>query len=1091
MRNKKISETSEELETACKRYADLYDFAPVGYCMMDKGGIIREINAAAAEQLGTDKDSLLDTPLSHHIADEDRKIFFSHIQQAFETQTRQTCDIRFLRKDGASFYAQSDIIAFQKNQDTAGITFSDITDRKQALKVLQARVRLTEFAVSHSLEGVLQATLDEMEALTGSTIGFYHFLEADQTTLTLQAWSSNTIRNMCSAEGRGHRYDIAQAGVWVDCIRERRPLIHNDYLSLAHRNGLPPGHAPVFRELVTPVFRNGCIKAIIGVGNKAENYHAQDIEMVSLLADLAWDIAERKRAEETLRESERKYRMVADFTYDWEFWLAPDGKYVYVSPACERITGYTPAEFQASPQLMTEIIHPDDKKMWVKHLTIAKTIALANQIEFRIIARDGTQRWIGHVCQPVYNSDGNFIGQRGSNRDITEHKQAEAALQKSRTLLNETGKMAKVGGWEFDVGTKELLWTEEVYRIHEVDLSFEQTVDKAISFYAPDSKPGITEAVRRATEFGEPFDSELKIITAKGNLRWVHAIGKANYTLNKITSISGTFQDITERKIAEDKLRFQSEIMTNMAEAVYLIRAEDGIIVYANQIFEKMFGYAHGEMLGKHVSIVNAPAEKNPEETAEEIMKIIAETGAWQGEVNNIRKDGILFCCYANVSVFDHSKYGRVLLSIHTDITKRKLAEMKLRESEERFRTLTHLAPVGVYLTDPDGRCQYVNQRWLDMAGMTLEEALGDGWNNSIHPDDLRLILTKWRQMVESRGTWSLEYRFQTPGGKITWVLGLASELHNSFGEKIGYIGVNTDITERKHIEETLRQSEERYRTLVETMSEGFIVLNKDMTIVYVNNQFCRISGYEKEELIGKSISYYFDEENQIIVIEQFIKRKHGQSGVYEVEITRKDSSRGFVAISSKPIFDSENSFQGSLAVISDITLRKETDTMFLTEHQAMKTQVQTTMTQIDSLNREIQGYNHALKVLLKNSQDEQKAVEEKIISNVREMVAPFLDKLKNTRLSETQKNLVDIVENNLSNIISPFVSRLKAELRDFTPMEIQVANLIREGKTNKDIGDILAISEYTAMFHRKNIRKKLGLQHQSINLRTYLLSLS
>ncbi|GEM_PF-1889031 len=803
------------------------------------------------------------------------------------------------------------------------------------------------------------------------------------------------------------------------------------------------------------------------------------------------DITEHKQAEAALRENEWKYRTVADFTYDWEFWLAPDGNYLYVSPACERITGYTPAEFQASPQLMTEIVHPDDKKKWVKHLSISKTIALTNQIEFRIIARDGTQRWIGHVCQPVYNSDGNYLGQRGSNRDITEQKQTESALRKSRTLLNETGKMAKVGGWEFDIEIMQLHWTEEVYHIHELDLSFHPTVDNAIEFYTPDSKPVIAQAVQRAIQFGEPFDSELEIITVKGNLRWVHAIGKANYTLNKITGISGTFQDITDRKLAEDELRFQSEIMCNMAEAVYLVRADNGLIVYANQIFEKMFGYAPGEMLGKHVSIVNAPTAKEPEETAKEIMGIIAETGTWQGEVNNIRKDGTLFWCYANVSVFDHSKYGRVFLAIHTDITKRKRAEMNVRESEEKFRTLTHLAPVGVYLTDSDGRCQYVNERWLDMSGMTLEESLGDGWINGIHPEDRRLLFARWQQMVESHGAWGLEYRFQTPYGKITWVLGLATELRNSLGEKIGYIGVNTDITERKHIEETLRRSEEQYRTLVETMNEGFVVLNKDMTIVYINDQFCRISGYEKEELIGKNIAYYFDEENQRIIKEQFIKRTHGESGVYEVELTRKDGSRRFAAISAKPIFDSENSFQGSLAVVSDITLRKETDTMFLTEHQAMKTQVETTMTQIDNLNMEIQGYNHALKVLLKNAKEDQKTVEENIVANVREMVAPFLEKMKHTRLSETQKSLLDVIENNLNDIISPFISRLKAELRDFTPMEIQVANLVREGKTNIEIGDILAISEYTAMFHRKNIRKKLGLQHQSINLRTYLLSLN
>jgi hypothetical protein len=166
-----------------------------------------------------------------------------------------------------------------------------------------------EFAVSHTTEEVLRATLKEMETLTESVIGFYHFLEADQKTLRLQTWSDNTLGNACHAKGRGHRYDISEAGVWVDYIRERRPVIHNDYLSLPHRKGFPTEHARIVRELVVPVFRDGNIRAIIGVGNKPDNYTEQDVESVSLLADLAYDITERKEAEEFIR-----FAMITDIT---------------------------------------------------------------------------------------------------------------------------------------------------------------------------------------------------------------------------------------------------------------------------------------------------------------------------------------------------------------------------------------------------------------------------------------------------------------------------------------------------------------------------------------------------------------------------------------------------------------------------------------------------------------------------------------------------------------------------------------------------------------------------------------------------------
>jgi signal transduction histidine kinase/GAF domain-containing protein len=185
-------------------------------------------------------------------------------------------------------------------------------ERKRIEDIRQARLRLLEFANSHSMDELLTATLDEIEALTGSTIGFYHFLGSDQKTLSLQNWSTNTLKNMCTAAGKGSHYAIAQAGVWVDCVGERRPVIHNDYASLPHRKGMPEGHAPVIREVVVPIFRGNLIKAIIGVGNKPTNYNGSDIEIVSQLGDLSWDVAERKRAEETLRDKTRVTNMLLD-----------------------------------------------------------------------------------------------------------------------------------------------------------------------------------------------------------------------------------------------------------------------------------------------------------------------------------------------------------------------------------------------------------------------------------------------------------------------------------------------------------------------------------------------------------------------------------------------------------------------------------------------------------------------------------------------------------------------------------------------------------------------------------------------------------
>jgi PAS domain S-box-containing protein len=143
----------------------------------------------------------------------------------------------------------------------------------------------------------------------------------------------------------------------------------------------------------------------------------------------------RQRTEERLKKSETKYRIIADNTYAWEFWLNPDGKFIYVSPSCKRITGYDADEFLADPDLADHIIHPDDRSIVINHRHDMGAKGVSDEIEFRIIRRDGSYRWVSHICQPVFDEDGHFLGRRGSNRDSTLRKQAEEELKRTSDEL--------------------------------------------------------------------------------------------------------------------------------------------------------------------------------------------------------------------------------------------------------------------------------------------------------------------------------------------------------------------------------------------------------------------------------------------------------------------------------------------------------------------------------------------------------------------------------------------------------------------------------------------------------------------------------
>jgi len=312
-----------------------------------------------------------------------------------------------------------------------------VSDLERTDRILQSRLRLMQFAVAHTTEELLQESLDELESLTGSTIGFFHYLEADQKTVQLKAWSKNTLDNLCKADGEGNHYSVEDAGVWADSIRLRKPVIHNDYASLEHRKGLPEGHAAVLREMTVPVLRDNQIVGIVGVGNKPKNYIKDDLELVSTLADFVWDIIDRKKSEKSLRESEEKFRTLVEWTYDWEQWVDPEGNIVYISPSCERITGYSPEDFISDPDLLARIVHPGDRKSYRKHVrSVHAETGEMNNIEYLIITRDGKERWIDHICRPLFREDGRYLGRRISNRDITARKLAEKEIRERNQKEN-------------------------------------------------------------------------------------------------------------------------------------------------------------------------------------------------------------------------------------------------------------------------------------------------------------------------------------------------------------------------------------------------------------------------------------------------------------------------------------------------------------------------------------------------------------------------------------------------------------------------------------------------------------------------------
>ena len=432
-----------------ERLQSLFRVAPAGMGMVSDR-VISEVNPRVCEMTGYTAEELIGKSARMlYPTQEEYDLVGKDKYAQIEAEGIGEVETRWLRKDGNILDVLLASAPLDPSDLSRGVSFTalDITDRKRTELVMAARMRLFQFAATHTLDELLEATLDEAEELTGSKIGFYHFLEEDQQTLSLQNWSTRTKRDFCTAQGKGLHYPVSQAGVWVDCIHQRRPVIHDDYAALPHRKGLPPGHAPVVRELVVPVFRGEKIVAILGVGNKPRSYTPEDVETVSLLADLAWSIVENTRAEQALQESERNYRSIVEHAPFGITRSTRDGKLLSVNPALASILKYDSAEElreTINRSTIQDVLFPkpSEREPLVENILAGDSWTVFNN---RLRCKDGSMVTCRVHSRWILDADGQTDEFESFQENITDQLAAEEALRESEErfrVLAETSPVA-------------------------------------------------------------------------------------------------------------------------------------------------------------------------------------------------------------------------------------------------------------------------------------------------------------------------------------------------------------------------------------------------------------------------------------------------------------------------------------------------------------------------------------------------------------------------------------------------------------------------------------------------------------------------
>lgn len=332
------------------------------------------------------------------------------------------------------------------------------------------------------------------------------------------------------------------------------------------------------------------------------------------------------------------------------------------------------------------------------------------------------------------------------------------------------------------------------------------------------------------------------------------------------------------------------------------------------------------------------------------------------------------------------------------------------------------------------------------------------------------------------------------------------------------YRNVRHELAERKKAESILRESENRYRTLLESSPDPIVVYDMQGRATYLNPAFEKTFQFSQNELLGKQVDFV-PPENMAETQAAIEQMRNGQKiHLFETKRLTHDGTILDVQLNSTVYHDDTGQPLGNIVTLRDISARKRAEEELDRYHDHLEELVaertaelacantkleqeiedrkraekalRKRETELQDQSHHLEEVNTALRVLLKQRQDDKKELSETVMRNMQDLVTPYLQKVINGHLNNQQRTLVRILEANLNNIVSPFIDKLTSGLAHLTPTEIRVASLVKEGKTNKEIAEILLVSKNTILFHRYNIREKLGLKNKKINLQSHLLAM-
>ena len=615
--------------------------------------------------------------------------------------------------------------------------------------------------------------------------------------------------------------------------------------------------------------------------------------------------------------------------------IMQDGEFCYINSFFLSSTGYTANELMGKDSL--EIVVPEDRDM-VRGNTIRMLKGdIVSPYQFRVIRKDNSIIWVMATVKSIQYHGRQAV--LGNYMEITGRKQMEDAIRESEERYKELASSITDVFFAVDEHLRYTYWNKASEIL--TGIRAEDAIGKSLLEIFPDT-PGRRRAERAyrdvlKTQQPQTFVNDFDI----GGRHYI-------FEVNAYPSLGGVsvfVKDVTHHKHAEEALKLQTtyfqQLFENSPDAVVMLDT-DANVVQANGGFEKLFGYSLEEIKGRAIKELIIPEDRLEEASA--VSQTIIRGQVFRRELVRRRKDGKLIdvSLVAYPIRVDDKLVG--IYSIYSDISERKQAEQTLREMEEEKSAFLEEAPVAIIHTDLDGRITYVNSRFELESGYSRDEIIGRlslelGWFSA---DTTKYFAERMAARLRGGPTKQWETQFIRKDGRSICVE-LEGKILKKSGAAVGFQIIASNITERKEAEEALRQSEERYRTILEEIEDSYFEVDLGGHFTFVNNSVCRSLGYSREELIGMSYKRFSAEEDIESVFRVF--NEVYQTGIpnkgFPWKVIHKDGSHGFAETSVSVLRDDKGEIVGFRGVGRDVTERRQVEEALTRSEERYRTMLE------------------------------------------------------------------------------------------------------------------------------------------------------